>query len=71
MLVEYRDGSFQWLENALEAEVARMPGVARIKSYCNPNFRVTTERWTTGRSDMEKIVIAPVVASCDRERGRK
>ena len=50
LLVEYEDGSLQWLENALESEAVALPGVARVKAYCNSNFRVPRERWRTGRS---------------------
>jgi hypothetical protein len=71
ILVQYTDGSLQWLREALESEVRAMPDVARIKAYCNSNFRVGGERWTTGRSDMEKIVISRPSPACGTERARK
>jgi hypothetical protein len=70
ILVEYKDGSFQWIRDALESDVCKMPDVARIKSYCNSEFRVGTERWRTGESEFEKVVISrPAHASCTG-RGR-
>lgn len=69
--MEYKDGSLQWLENALESEAKALPEVARVKAYCNPNFRVPLERWRTGRSDLDKIVISPGPPSFDTAPARK
>jgi hypothetical protein len=58
ILVEYEDGSLQWLQNALENEAARLPGVVRVKAQCNSEFRVPLDRWRTGETDLQKVVIS-------------
>lgn len=57
ILVEYSDGSFQWIRNSTEQEVAKKPGVKRIRSYCNVNFAVDTKRWKTGKTQFQKIIL--------------
>lgn len=45
LLVEFQDGSFQWIKNTSENDVKKIPGFKRIKSEANGNFHFTTRRW--------------------------
>jgi len=58
ILVEYEDGSLQWLRNALENEAIRVPGVVRVKACCNSESRVPLDRWRTGETDLQKVIIS-------------
>jgi hypothetical protein len=53
ILVEYKDGSFQWLKNASEEEIVKNPEVARIKSYCYGAIQMESRRWKTGASEFQ------------------
>jgi hypothetical protein len=53
ILVQYRDGSLQWLKNASEEEIAKNPEVARIKSQCYGTIQMESRRWKTGDSDFQ------------------
>jgi hypothetical protein len=60
ILIEYKDGSRQWIENACEKNVVKTNNFKRIVSFCNSNFKVCTKRWTTGKTQFQKIVISEV-----------
>lgn len=57
ILVEYSDGSFQWLKNTTSREAMDKPGVKHLRSYCDTRFDVDTKRWRTGKSQFEKILV--------------
>jgi hypothetical protein len=57
ILVEYNDGSFQWIKDSTEKEAAERAEVKIIRSYCNTNFNVDARRWKTGRSQFERIIL--------------
>ncbi|NBT57316.1 hypothetical protein EBT16_00875 [bacterium] len=51
ILVQYTDGSLQWLKNTSEEEVAKNPEVARVKSQCYGTIQMESRRWRTGVSE--------------------
>lgn len=57
ILVEYDDGSFQWIKESSEEELLKKPEIKRIKSYCNANFEVNTKRFRIGKSQFEMISV--------------
>ena len=58
ILVEYEDGSLQWIKGTTEKEVMALSGFRRIRSFCNTNFRVPTERYRVGPSEFMKSVVS-------------
>jgi hypothetical protein len=58
LLVEYNDGSRQWIKNACESEIKNNKNIKRICSYCNSRYEVDTRRWKIGsKSDLHKIIL--------------
>jgi len=53
ILVEYKDGSFQWLKATSEEEIIKNPNVARIKSQCYGSIQMESKRWRTGASEFQ------------------
>jgi hypothetical protein len=53
ILVEYKDGSLQWLKATSEEEIAKNPEVSRIKSYCYGSIKMESKRWRTGPSEFQ------------------
>lgn len=57
ILIQYKDESYQWIQNTTEAEVSNIKNFKRVVSFCNNNFSVDTKRWRVGRSQFEKIIV--------------
>lgn len=57
ILIQYTDGSYQWIRNTSETEVSKIKNFKRIVSFCNDNFYVDTKKWRIGRSQFEKIIV--------------
>lgn len=55
ILVEYKDGSFQWFENTSEKDVCRVKGFKRIKSFTNGKFYFSKKRWKESSESQFKI----------------
>ena len=53
ILVEYKDGSLQWLKATSEEEIIKNPNVARIKSQCYGSIQMESKRWKTGPSEFQ------------------
>jgi len=53
ILVEYKDGSFQWIKATSEEEIVKNPEVARIKSQCYGATQMESRRWRTGLSEFQ------------------
>jgi hypothetical protein len=53
ILVEYKDGSFQWLKATSEEEIMKNPEVTRIKSQCYGSIQMESRRWRTGLSEFQ------------------
>lgn len=51
ILVEYKDGSFQWIRVASEEEAKKNPEVARVKAECYGEMK--SRRWRTGPSELQ------------------
>lgn len=50
LLVEYKDGSFQWIKNASEEEALKNPNVVRIKSHSYGSVEIESRRWKLGKT---------------------
>lgn len=56
ILVEYKDGCYQWIKNALEKDLVSNNNIKRICGYTI--FEVDTKKWKLGeKSQFEKIII--------------
>jgi hypothetical protein len=53
LLVEYKDGSLQWVKNSSEEEVMRNPEVARIKSQSYGSIKMESRRWKEGKTQFQ------------------
>jgi len=58
ILVEYEDGSLQWIRNTTEAEVESLPGFKRARSFCNVNFVVPEDRYMVGPSEFQRRTVS-------------
>lgn len=54
-LVEYEDGSMQWIENISEKEIFKRLKIKRIKSESFGNFYFTKKRWKESKESQFKI----------------
>jgi hypothetical protein len=57
LLVEFQDGSLQWIKNTSEAEVIRVKQFKRIKSESFGEFYFTKKRWKESKESQLKIVV--------------
>jgi hypothetical protein len=59
LLIEYVDGSRQWIKNSTQDEVCAVKGFRRICATSDPKFDVYTFRWRTGESQFEIVKLPP------------
>jgi hypothetical protein len=57
ILVEYIDGTFQWIKNVCEKEVSKNKKVKRICSCSYGNIEVNTRRWKIGKSQFDLVLL--------------
>ncbi len=55
ILVEFKDGSFQWIENASENDVCKIKDFKRIRSLTNGKFYFSKKRWKESSESQFKI----------------
>jgi len=53
ILVEYKDGTLQWLKNTSEEEAMKNPEVFRVKSHCYGTIQMESRRWRMGKTQFE------------------
>jgi 16S rRNA G966 N2-methylase RsmD len=53
-LIEYEDGSFQWIENSSEKEINKLK-IKKIKSESFGKFYFTKKRWKESKKSQFKI----------------
>lgn len=55
LLVEYKDGSFQWIKNTSEEEAKKNPEIIRVKSTSYGNIQMQSRRWKTGKTQFDVV----------------